>query len=240
MTYDFDSDIFWPYLTDDVLQSLYQKPVEYTFKQKSHMMNDTLLAWIGSNCNAHNGRQTYLKELFGRIKVDSFGKCLNNKPFPAEYAKMEKYEGLVAIAAKYKFYLALENSNCKDYVTEKLKHTILATTIPIVFSVNNTPDYSLFLPKHSYINIADFETVDQLAKYLKKIATNETLYNEYFWYKQSNTNETKNNYQIGYNGDPHGEHNICKIATKVYAYKTSKIKKKVKPELSCLKKNVTA
>ena len=238
MTFDFESDIFWPYLTDDVIQSLYQKEPQYNFTQKSDLTDGVMVAWIGSNCGAHNGRQIYLKELFGKIKVDSFGKCLNNKPFPAEYQKMGRDEGVTGIAAKYKFYLAVENSNCKDYITEKLQNAILATSIPIVFSVNNTPDYTKFLPKHSFINIADFESADDLAKYLNKIGSNETLYNEYFWYKQSDASTTKN-HKIGFNGVMEGGlPEICEIANKVLAYKANKIKKKVKAEQPCLERNL--
>ena len=55
----------------------------------------------------------------------------------------------------YKFYIAFENSICRDYVTEKFYNTLLFNTVPIVYSGAN---FSAIAPKGSYINIHDFPT----------------------------------------------------------------------------------
>lgn len=63
-----------------------------------------------------------------KVKVDSFGGCLRNKfTHPSEHMK-----GNIELFTKYKFVVAIENSNCEDYVTEKLVHAVASGAIPIV------------------------------------------------------------------------------------------------------------
>ena len=244
MSYKFDSDIFIPYLNVTSLKKLYEDEPHYSFEQKTKLTGNSLVAWVGSNCHAQNGREIYLKKLFGKIGADSFGKCLNNKPFPAEYKELGKYESLVAVASKYKFYVAVENSNCEDYITEKLRNSIFATSVPIVFSVDNVPNYSDFMPPHSFINIADFESTDALAKYLKKVGTDKDLYDAYFWYKGANiTNsklsvqwkETQKRFKRACSTNVEI---VCEIANAVFTYKASGVRKKLKSDQSCLEKNI--
>lgn len=68
------------------------------------------ILWIASNCDAWSGRHHYVQELMKYIQVDSYGKCLNNKAFPPESDTDRN-----RLMAQYKFYLAIENSNCDDY-----------------------------------------------------------------------------------------------------------------------------
>eukprot|EP00091_Calanus_sinicus_P007225 TRINITY_DN18169_c0_g1_i1.p1 TRINITY_DN18169_c0_g1~~TRINITY_DN18169_c0_g1_i1.p1 ORF type:complete len:160 (-),score=34.31 TRINITY_DN18169_c0_g1_i1:310-789(-) len=83
----------------------------------------------------------------------------------------------------YKFYLAFENSNCKDYITEKfyvngLKHDIL----PIVMGARKE-DYEKRSPHKSFIHVDDFAGPADLAEYLKKLDKDDDLYNSYFKWK---------------------------------------------------------
>ena len=83
----------------------------------------------------------------------------------------------------YKFYLAFENSNCKDYITEKfyvngLKNDIL----PVVMGARKE-DYVRSAPQKSFIHVDDFDSPEDLAKYLKELDSNDDLYNEYFQWK---------------------------------------------------------
>ena len=113
------------------------------------------------------------------IKVDSYGACLNNR---------QGYGGRmtdnVDAYKKYKFVIAIENSNCVDYVTEKLVKAVESGSIPILAGYNNRPDYRRFIPEHSYINVFDYPSIKALADDLKRIANNETLYQSYLWYKK--------------------------------------------------------
>jgi hypothetical protein len=82
----------------------------------------------------------------------------------------------------YKFYLSLENSLCADYVTEKFFGPMHHNIIPIVFDLHG--HHEKLAPPHSYINAAQFPSVRHLADYLIELDHNDTLYNEYFWWKK--------------------------------------------------------
>merc|ERR1711923_193722 len=79
-----------------------------------------------------------------------------------------------------KFYLALENSNCQDYVSEKFWFCFQKGVIPIVSGNNG---YEKVAPPHSYINIQDFGTVEELAEYILLLDRDTELHSRYFWWK---------------------------------------------------------
>lgn len=82
--------------------------------------------------------------------------------------------------ADYKFYLAFENSNCVDYITEKLYENALQySVLPIVMGAR-PEDYTKFAPNHSYIHVEEFASPKELAKYLHELDRNDELYNSYF------------------------------------------------------------
>ncbi|CAF1179587.1 unnamed protein product [Rotaria sordida] len=159
------------------------KPPSITFEQKEKQAD---IVWIISNCQAYNGRHKFVQKLMQEINIDSYGLCLNNR------------QGLTARLVnntdtykKYKFVIAIENSNCIDYITEKLIKVVASGSIPIVAGLNGRPDYRRFMPEHSYINIYDYTSVKTLANDLKRIADNKTLYESYLWYKKHNKNITQ-------------------------------------------------
>ena len=85
------------------------------------------------------------------------------------------------LESKYKFYLSFENSVCTDYVTEKFFWIMTRNMVPVVYG---GADYSSIAPPHSYIDARQFEP-KELADYLLMLDANETLYNEYFWWKDN-------------------------------------------------------
>lgn len=127
------------------------------------------------------------------IHIDSFGGCLNNIHSAQAQSRAQSNSELYA---SYKFVIAIENSNCEDYVTEKLIDALSSTAIPIVASRNATPDYTRFAPKHSLINVYDYKSVKELADYLTYLSNNETAYNEYLWFRQppANKHTVKNSF----------------------------------------------
>ncbi len=112
-TYRLDSTIvtpyerFVPYDNASLYQAVPPKRNYAAGKNRS-------VAWFVSNCNARNNRLGYAKELAKYIDVDIYGPC-GNMNCPRKQAK--KCFGM--LNKQYKFYLAFENSNCKDYITEK-------------------------------------------------------------------------------------------------------------------------
>ena len=152
-------------------------PPRVEFKDKE---TSAPLCWVLSNCNAFNGRERYVKRLMELISVDSYGFCLRNKNSHTG----SRMHGNIELYSKYKFVIAIENSNCADYVTEKLVHTVASGSIPIVAGKDGKPDYLRYLPKGSFINIYDFKNQEELAKHLNLVASNEMEYEKYMKYKR--------------------------------------------------------
>ena len=69
----------------------------------------------------------------------------------------------------YWFYLAFENSNCPDYITEKLWRILDLPVVPIVMGGGN---YRRDAPPHSVIDVNDFPHVKALASYLNFLMEN--------------------------------------------------------------------
>lgn len=99
------------------------------------------------------------------------------------------------LTSTYMFYLSFENSLCKDYVTEKLYRALSNYIIPIVF---NGADTAQFAPPYSYIDANDFDTVDELVKYLKYLVNNPKEYIKYFWWKQYYEVLNSHPFQLGF------------------------------------------
>ena len=53
--------------------------------------------------------------------------------------------------------------------------------IPGVIDIHN--NHARAAPPHSYINVMDYSFIKELADYLILLSKNDTLYNEYFWWK---------------------------------------------------------
>lgn len=95
-------------------------------------------AWIVSNCGATSNRNDFVNMLqanltnYGLI-IDIFGDCGDHK-CPRDDRENECY-GL--IESDYYFYLALENSFCEDYVSEKVLRALQYFAVPIVLGGAN-------------------------------------------------------------------------------------------------------
>lgn len=60
------------------------------------------------------------------IKVANYGPCLRNKEVNGRLSYADK----MRIMGTHKFYLAFENANVLDYVTEKVWQAYKAGTVP--------------------------------------------------------------------------------------------------------------
>ena len=171
MTYRLDSDIPMPY-------GAFKKrttPRKHPFGRNYDFAGgkSKKVAWVVSNCKTPSKRDRYVKDLKKYIDVDIYGKCGT--------LSCNKSTCFTMINSTYKFYLALENSICEDYITEKLYRTLhLGGIIPVVLG---GADYSKLLPPHSVINVMDYSSPRALAEYLHKLDRNDTLYNEYFQWR---------------------------------------------------------
>ena len=184
--YKADSDIYWPYGEVHRYNKSGQIAAETELKGKNFYKEKSREITLRiSNCFDSGQRYRIIKKLDKYFKIDKYGKCykkmcgVNTSPGDTS---------CVDIIKKYKFYLAFENDYCTDYVTEKYWLTLQRNQIPIVNW--RVVDPSIVIP-NSYINIFDFDSIDQLAEYLTLVSSNETLYNSYFDYKKLYTNRPR-------------------------------------------------
>ncbi|XP_043914583.1 4-galactosyl-N-acetylglucosaminide 3-alpha-L-fucosyltransferase FUT5-like [Protopterus annectens] len=178
MCYRKDSDIFVPYGSLQMTKDLqnYSIPKE-----------NKLVVWTVSNWLPHFRRVQYYNELRKYINIDIYGK--NHRPLDKA--------SLHTTISQYKFYLAFENSVHTDYITEKLwRNAFLSGTVPVVLGPSRE-NYEKFIPPDSFIHVEDFNTAEQLAKYLEKLDKDDKEYMKYFsWQKHfvSKSYETVDHY----------------------------------------------
>lgn len=83
--------------------------------------------------------------------------------------------------ARYKFHLALENAICDDYMTEKLWRPMHLGAVPVY---RGSPAVRDWMPNNlSIILIDDFDSPQELAKYLDFLDKNGEEYMKYLEYK---------------------------------------------------------
>ncbi|NXD87595.1 FUT3 fucosyltransferase, partial [Halcyon senegalensis] len=165
MSYRRDSDIFTPY---GELQLLNQpQPLSIPPKTK-------LVAWVVSNWIAGSHRVKYYQELKKHIAVDVYGQ--HHLPLPQDE--------LLPTLSQYNFYLAFENSQHEDYITEKLWWNALSSgTVPVVLGPPRE-NYERFLPPDSFIHIDDFASAEELARYLRELSEDAERYQSYFQWRK--------------------------------------------------------
>ncbi|XP_022913644.1 glycoprotein 3-alpha-L-fucosyltransferase A [Onthophagus taurus] len=182
-TYRRDSDIVapyerWTYYDPDVRQM--PQIIDYAANKTKKV------AWFVSNCGARNGRLEYARELAKYIPVDIYGGC---GPLKCPRSDKKCFE---LLDKEYKFYLAFENSNCRDYITEKFYINGLSRNVlPIVMGAK-PEDYERSAPQGSYIHVDEFANPKELAAYLHRLDKDDDLYNSYFQWK--GTGEFVNTY----------------------------------------------
>ncbi|ORX51817.1 hypothetical protein BCR36DRAFT_582854 [Piromyces finnis] len=184
------------YFIDYRLDSDVPIPYSYTFFDFSKTPVPTKYKGLGgrglaavfiSNCAARNKRLEFLSELMKYAKIDSFGMCNNNKNVYDEDIADSSWNTKMNTIRKYKFTLAFENSDDRDYVTEKFFQPLEVGSVPIFFGTSNIAD---FAPPHSYIDAKDFENAQELAEYLEYLDKNDDEYEKYLeWKKTGNFGE---------------------------------------------------
>nr|XP_046245827.1 alpha-(1,3)-fucosyltransferase 4-like [Scatophagus argus] len=170
MSYRMDSDIFLPYgylvpreHTNKRLQSSFARPLRAP--SRSHLLRPRLLAWVISNWSESQARVAFYHQLRRYLQVDVFGRA--GRPLPED----SDSGSLVRLVERYQFYLALENSQHTDYITEKLWNAVLAGAVPVVLGPSRQ-NYERFLPPEAFIHVDDFPTVRGLARYLVMLRRN--------------------------------------------------------------------
>ena len=107
--------------------------------QPFHLRKNAI-AYVNSNCATNTGRDDLVKEIAGVLEpfgvpLHSFGACLNNMPLSS------RADSKIDTLRLYKFCVAIENSEDKHYVTEKLYDALVAGCVPIYFGAPNVLEY---------------------------------------------------------------------------------------------------
>ena len=176
MTYRRDSTIVMHY------GSYIKKPDEelpISPQEIDYFRGKTKMAVIQvSHCDDNARRYKIVRELSRYIDVDEFGECSGRVICPRDAKLGKPLVDCENFFKDYKFYLAFENSVCRDYITEKYWDSqVNKHQIPVVAASKATLE---LLPPHSYINVFDFPSVKDMANEMIRIATNASLYNSYF------------------------------------------------------------
>lgn len=176
MTHRFDSDFRVPYgAYNDTPPENPDDFVKDWTKGKTK-----LAAWMASNCKLTSWpRSEFVHNLSKLIPIDMFGKCGGKECKNGDECRK--------ILRNYKFYFALENQHCRDYITEKFWYNALCNdVVPIVFGAARS-EYEKVAPPHSFIHLDDFSSMEQFLDYIKLLDNNPGLYNSYFDWKKHGT-----------------------------------------------------
>ncbi|CAG9531463.1 unnamed protein product [Cercopithifilaria johnstoni] len=175
MTYRHDSDIYIPYGMMKKISNLTQREQIWNWDEVMEIASRKVqpVLQLVSNCQTSSKRELYVNQLRTYINITQYGRC-NNRTCDEE---CEVHE-----AARHRFYLAFENSICRDYITEKLYKCLLRLMVPVVLKKSI---YEGVLPPGSFIAADDFTSPRELADYLKYLSNNKTAYLSYLeWTKQ--------------------------------------------------------
>ena len=140
------------------------------------------------NCHSTNNREALVLSLIklsqtahnsSLVRIDSISSCLKNHEPPPTVHRDDKME----IMSQYLFYLALENQDADDHITEKLWGSLFGSgAVPVYHGAPNIHDC---VPPHSIIHVRDFPDAAALWNHLNQVAANRTLYESYHdWRKQ--------------------------------------------------------
>lgn len=157
LTYRIDSDIFLPYgfLIPSSVRNASPNSGQYLRSPSSSIvLRSRLLAWVVSNWNESHRRVSFFWQLRRYLRVDVYGRV--GQPLEGS---------VVELLRDYQFYLAMENSEHTDYITEKLWNPIEAGAIPVVLGPTRK-NYERFLPPEAFIHVDDFTSAKELARYL--------------------------------------------------------------------------
>ena len=113
-------------------------------------------------------RDEFCNKLSRYKRVDCGGGCLNNVG--------GRVKDKAQFQRAYKFCIACENSCYPGYCTEKILDAYKSNCIPIYMG---SPTVHLDFNPETFINANDFKSSDELIRYIRRVDTDEDLYNSY-------------------------------------------------------------
>ena len=119
--------------------------------------------------NLISNRMEFYNKLSEYKQVDGYGDHFGNGFFPWSKKKLE-------ISKDYKFVSCFENKLRPGYHTERLYDAKLAGAVPIYWGHSTVAnDFNV----KSFINLNDYDSIDELVEYIKEVDQNDDLYNSY-------------------------------------------------------------
>ncbi|XP_038059598.1 alpha-(1,3)-fucosyltransferase 4-like [Patiria miniata] len=185
MTYNSNSDIPCPfgYTITNKTSGAKRK---FLAKRNFAKGKSKLIAWMASNCEEiFWPRNEFVERVRELVRVDTYGRCGAKDCLPRGSEQCKQLLG------EYKFYLTLANTECRDYITEKFWDTSLKYGIVPVVGGAPRQDFERVAPPHSFIHIADFQSIKELVDFLLLLDTNDAMYNKYFEWKQTTGVQTQ-------------------------------------------------
>lgn len=168
MSYARSADVWVPYLPE---RKVWEDAVRRAVPDKTEVAPAVLFQSSAIN---RSGRLGYAAELMKTLRVDSYGKVLTTRTLPAPDSGGATK---LATIGRYKFCLALENSICDDYVTEKFFEPLLAGAVPVYLGARNV---DAFAPgENCYIDVRHFAGPAQLADHLNALDRDPLAYQHY-------------------------------------------------------------
>lgn len=187
MTYKMNSDVPVPYgrTIKKALTTLrYHSSTSEQFWRINLMSSKTkLVAALISHCNTINRRLEYVKVLKSLLQdhLDVIGNCMNGNIICPHHLKD------CSILSSYKFYLSFENSNCREYITEKVFWNAFEKyAVPIIMGAS-LEDCQRLLPPGSYLHVDNFHSAKALVTYLRYLDDNNEYYLKYHEWRDSYT-----------------------------------------------------
>ncbi|XP_037068902.1 alpha-(1,3)-fucosyltransferase 7-like [Pollicipes pollicipes] len=176
MTYRLDSDVVSPYF--EVIRrnrSATVAPAEGAGPTASGAPTppggpEPTVAWVASHCTTPSRREQYVAELQRYLPVHVFGACGTREcGDPAK--RRDTLACFRQLVGNYTFYLAFENSLCRDYITEKLFRALQVGLVPVVRGAPRA-SYAAVAPPDSFVHVDDFAGPRELAAHLRHLARN--------------------------------------------------------------------
>jgi alpha-1,3-fucosyltransferase 10 len=191
-----ESDLNYPFQADpdwlaplEVLASYHRSadiPLNYTwparweeyFRPVPAKSPDLLACAFISNGRTCSDREAWLDEIEKWTPVHHYGRKRRNRPVEQDLGRTTKLKTL----GRYHFNLALENALEPDYVSEKWYDCLVAGCVPVYRGAPNIAD---FAPSPgSYISVASYGSIRELAEDLRAIAADPARYAAYFDWKR--------------------------------------------------------
>lgn len=194
------------------------------------------IAWFVSNCYTHSRREDYVAKLRAQpnIHIDIYGDCQSIYHPPR--LSIPCHKGIpnctTHILSHYRFYLSFENSLCDSYITEKYWiHGLNQHAVPIVLGAKREQYRHLAVP-HSYLHVDDFPTIEDLARELHRLNTNDTEFTRYLQWTQL--------YDVGVDYQPRSiidmHSALCFLGHYRYLHSISKQTRQIKSLMKSIRK----